>query len=359
VISQLFADIAPSIPRNPKRIGFLGFDGVSAIQLFGPQEAFAAARNPNETTNCRSCYETVIIGLADRTFTTDSGVMVKAQTTAQRAPALDSLVIPGGRILAAPGACTEMAEWIAERSGRVRRIISVGTGIYPLAQSGKLDGRRVTTHWRISPDVATRFPKLCVNDAVSFIRDGPFYTCGGGNAPVELALALMEEDFGARVALSVARELVMRLRSSGIDDLSLDSSHYQCGPTDRMAELPAYILSHMHSNLRVEVLAERASLSLSHFKRLFKHIFKTTPADFVEQLRLTEARRQLLIPRNTVEIVAAAVGFKSTDGFRRAFARRFGINPIQFRRRLQFRSQDQHRGGMSLQLASHSNCSRP
>jgi transcriptional regulator GlxA family with amidase domain len=214
----------------------------------------------------------------------------------------------------------------------VRRIVSISTGIYPLAQSGLIDGRKVTTHWRFAQDVAKRFPKVRLDPAASFTKDGPFYTCGGGTAAIELTLALIEEDYGARVALSVARELGMRLRPIGNNESHLDPSQFECGPTDRLAELPAWIGAHLNDNLSVDVLAERACICPRHFSRLFKRFFHRTPADFVETLRLNEARRRLLLPRDSVENVAVAVGFKNPDSFRRAFQRRLGVNPATFRK---------------------------
>jgi transcriptional regulator GlxA family with amidase domain len=164
------------------------------------------------------------------------------------------------------------------------------------------------------------------------LKDGPFYTCGGGTASTELALALIGEDYGSRTALSVARELCVRLRPLGDHASTLDFSQFECGPDDRVAELPAWIAAHLNHDLSVEVLAERACLCPRHFSRLFKRTFHATPANFVETIRIDEAQRQLLLTRGSVDGVAAAVGFRDPDSFRRAFERRLGVNPALFRR---------------------------
>jgi transcriptional regulator GlxA family with amidase domain len=124
----------------------------------------------------------------------------------------------------------------------------------------------------------------------------------------------------------------MRLRPIGNNESSLDPSQFECGPADRLAELPAWINAHLGDNLSVDVLAERACICPRHFSRLFKRVFHSTPADFVEMLRLNEARCRLALPRNSVETVAVAVGFKNPDSFRRAFQRRLGLNPATFRK---------------------------
>jgi transcriptional regulator GlxA family with amidase domain len=147
-----------------------------------------------------------------------------------------------------------------------------------------------------------------------------------------MTLALIEEDYGSRLALSVARELVMRLRPPGDNESSLDASQFQCGPIDRLADLPAWISAHLNENLSVDVLSDRTCLCPRHFSRLFRRFFNVTPAAFVEQIRLDEARRLLSHPRNRVENVARAVGFKNAVSFRRAFQRRHGVSPSSYQR---------------------------
>jgi transcriptional regulator GlxA family with amidase domain len=203
-----------------------------------------------------------------------------------------------------------------------------------VAKSGLLDGRKVTTHWRFAQDVTRRFPKLHLDPTCSFIKDGPFYSCGGGTAAIEMTLALIEEDYGSRLALSIARELVMRLRPPGDNENSLDLSQFECGPTDRLADLPAWISAHLGEKLSVETLAKRACLCPRHFSRLFKRFFRASPAAFVEQLRLDEAQRRLRLPRNSIENVARDVGYQSADSFRRAFERRHGVSPLGYKRNL-------------------------
>jgi transcriptional regulator GlxA family with amidase domain len=317
---------------KPLSIAILGFDGVSLLDLTGPFEAFAVARTHAAGGKDRSCYDARIIGVTGKTFASESGPVFKTDDTLLRARHLDSIIVPGGVAVRAGETYRKISEWLTTHAHRIRRIISVCTGIYPLAKSGLLDGRRITTHWRFVQDVARRFPKLHVDPISPFIKDGPFYTCGGGTAAIEMALALIEEDYGSSVALSVARELVARLRPGGDNENSVDLLQFDCGPMDRLADLPAWIGSHLSDNLSVEVLASRVCLCPRHFSRLFKRFFHVTPAAFVEQLRLDEARRLLILPRNSVENVARDVGFKNADSFRRAFERHHGVSPLRYKR---------------------------
>jgi transcriptional regulator GlxA family with amidase domain len=316
-----------------KSIGILGFEGISVADVAGPLEALAAARTDVDGDKIRACYDARLIAVGARTFRSESNLVLTAKETLSQARDLDTVIIPGGIGIREGETRRKVVDWLLAHSARLNRIVSVCTGIYPLAQSGLIDGRKIATHWRFTQDVARRFPKVRVDPSASFLKDGPFYTCGGGNAATELTLALIDEDYGSRVALAVAREVCTRLRPLGDHNETLDPSQFVCGPSDRLAELPAWIAGHLNDNLSVEALAERACLCPRHFSRLFKRVFRSTPANFVETLRIDEARRQLLQARVSVESVAAAVGFKDSDSFRRAFERRLGVNPGAFRKR--------------------------
>ncbi|PYS96994.1 MAG: AraC family transcriptional regulator, partial [Acidobacteria bacterium] len=256
------------------------------------------------------------------------------------------LIIPGGRGVRLDAEINaKVAAWIESRARRIRRIASVCTGIFALAPTGLLDGRRVTTHWRFARELAERFPKLNVDPNALFLKDGAFYTSAGITAGIDLTLALIEEDYGPRVALSVARELVVYLKRPGGQEQYSEPLQFQTQSTDRFADLAAWMVGHLHQDLSVEALAERACLCPRHFSRRFKDAFGTTPAAFVEDLRLGEARQRLATPGQSVESVARSVGFRSADSFRRAFERRFGITPGGYRSRFQFQTTPPKRGG--------------
>jgi transcriptional regulator GlxA family with amidase domain len=341
-----FAKLSPE--RTPKVIGLLGYDGVAALDLTGPLEALTSARYPGEEA---PCYKPVIVGLASKSFTSESGLQFKADVSSDSTCPCDTIIIPGGRGLLQLETRQRAASWLLAQAAHTRRIASVSTGIYALAQSGLVDGRQVTTHWRFSRDVAQRFPKLRLSRSVAFLKDERFYSSAGGNAGIEMTLSLIQEDYGGEVARGVARELVMRLRPPGIAGDDFEPAIYQCDPTERVAELPAWILSHLHEKMTVDALAERSCLCPRHFSRVFKQVFECTPADFVEELRLSEARRRLIGWRTTVESVAESVGFKSSDAFRRAFERRVGVTPTAFRR--------QANGAPSAKVVRHHRSSLP
>jgi transcriptional regulator GlxA family with amidase domain len=314
------------------RIGVLGFEGVTALDLVGPAEAFATARIDDGNGTLRPAYEVVVLGVTTRPFTAESGVVFKPHRGLDRKVELDTLIVPGGCGLRNARINTRVTSWLRANAPRFRRVASVCTGIYGLAATGLLDGRRATTHWRFVRDVAEKFPEVSFDANALFLKDGPFYTSAGVTAGIDLALALIEEDHGAPVALAVARELVVYLKRPGGQEQFSEPLQFQVESTDKLAEIAGWIRGHLRHDLSVEVLAERACLCPRQFTRRFTRLFQRTPAAFVEDLRLAEAQKRLSLRTTTIDGVAASVGFRSADAFRRAFERRFGISPTSYRR---------------------------
>jgi transcriptional regulator GlxA family with amidase domain len=315
---------------NPKRIGFLGFEGVTASHVVGPADTFAAAALDDGYGNRIPCYQICNIGLTRESFRTESGFLFKPEETLQTALEMDTIVVPGGRGLQQAEISETIADWILARANRTRRVAAICTGIYALAPTGLLDGREVTTHWRYASDVARRFPNLHVDHRRPLVKDGAFYTSSGLNAAIDLSLALIEEDYGRHVAIATAEEIVMPSISGNGQQKLPKPAAFDSQPTDRFAEMVPWIMRNLNEDLSVNTLARRACMSPSHFNRAFKSVFGSTPAEFVENLRLNEVKRRLSVPKRTLDTVAASVGFADADAFRRAFERRFGANPRSY-----------------------------
>lgn len=321
-------------PRPVRRIGFLLFDGMMALDLVGPMEAFAIANTEHSRANGHPCYELIVIGLRRGDATTVSGLLMKPHVALADCPPLDTLVIPGGEGLRESAGTTALAtRWIKQRAPTTRRIASVCTGIYGLAPTGLIDGRRVTTHWRYAGKLAQRFPALRIETDAIHIKDGKFYTSAGITAGIDLALALIEEDLGHAAALQVARELVVYMKRDGGQGQYSEPLQQQTVTTDCIGELAAYIDAHLAGDLTVESLAARHHLSPRQFSRRFRDAFHVTPATYVRAVRLDRAKQLLGAARCNVSRLADMVGFASDDAFRRAFELRFGVAPRDYRRR--------------------------
>src|SRR5262245_30660148 len=180
---------------NPKKVGLIVFERVAASDLTGPAEAFSRA-NISEGNGCQSsCYNVLIVGITAQPCRTECGIVVKPHTDLESAPLLDTVIIPGGSGMRNEKVTNKIAKWLNHRSSTTRRIATLGTGIYPLAATGMLDGRQVATHWRYATDVAQRFPSLRVNANCLFVKDGPFYTSAGSMAGTNLSLSLIKLEY--------------------------------------------------------------------------------------------------------------------------------------------------------------------
>jgi transcriptional regulator GlxA family with amidase domain len=318
---------------KPKLIGILGFDAVSSLDLISTFEVFSAANNFAEN-QFRSSYDPKIVAVKGKCFVSETGVILKARYTLSIARQFDTVIVPGGKGVRSGDTCRTLARWLATHSNTIKRIAAISSGIYPLALSGLLTGRKIATHYRDTQDVSRRFPNVEVSDNAIFIKDGQFYTSAGATAGIDLALSLIEEDYGQRASLAVARELVVYLKRSGSQEQYSEPLRFQTESVSRFSELTTWIHSHLNEDLSIEALAARACLCPRHFSRRFKREVGTSPADFVERLRLDEALRRLCNGDNSVENVGLSVGFKSADAFRRAFERRVGMAPSDYRRHL-------------------------
>jgi len=320
----------------PKRIGLIGFDGVVAIDLAGPADVFTYAEIPMGQNGSTRCYEVIMIGTSLRPFIAESGLVFAPQRSFKNAPPVDTLIVPGGGGLRKPEIANPIAAFVRARAGHTRRIVSICTGLYGLARTGLLAGRNVTTHWHHAQNIARLFPELQVDYNAIFLKDGRFYTSAGATAGIDLSLALVEEDYGPRVALTLARELVVYLKRSGGQEQYSEPLKFQTQSVSRLSDLTTWIIGHLNDDLSLEVLASKACLCPRHFWRRFKTEFGCTPTDFVEKMRLDEARRRLSTSDDSVEHIGLSVGFKSADAFRRAFERGLEINPSDYR--LRFRT---------------------
>ena len=315
-----------------KHIGLLGFDGVAALDLTGVLEAFHIAGGGNwRRPSAR--YATQVIGVSAKPFIAESGLRLMPDVTLGDAPALDTVIVPGGPGLREDKTNAIVAEWLAAHGTKARRVVSVCTGLYGLAASGLIDGRRATTHWYHAADAARRFPKVKIEPDAIYIRDGKFYSSAGMTAGIDLALALIEEDHGPALALSAARQMVVYMKRSGGQLQYSEPLRFQTRAGDRFSELVAHIVGDLSADWSVENMAARTGLSSRQFTRRFRAAFDAPPAVYVERLRLDEARLRLASGREKLAGIAHAVGFSSDDAFRRAFERRFGVTPGAYRSR--------------------------
>jgi transcriptional regulator GlxA family with amidase domain len=318
-------------PSSPiKTIGLLAYDNMQALDLTGPLDVFGAA---NALASGMSPYDLHVIGAHTGTVHAENGLVVLPACSIEDAPPLDTLLIPGGIGSRLGNADPQLLAWLRRQAETARRVVSVCTGAYLLAAAGLLDGRRAATHWQYAEDLARRFPAIHVEPERLFLRDGRFATSGGLTAGIDLALALVEEDLGAATSLAVARYLVMYVTRPGNQTQFSAPLAAQTQATGRMGTLVGWLLAHLKDEITSERMAEQVSMSPRHFRRVFADTFGTSPARFVEHLRLEQACMRLTRGRTSIDRIASSVGFHSADVFRRAFRARYGATPVEYRER--------------------------
>jgi transcriptional regulator GlxA family with amidase domain len=248
---------------------------------------------------------------------------------------LDTLLLASGP-LSHSDLDMDLLQWVIRSSRNVRRLGSICSGAFLLAETGLLDGRRATTHWAYAKDFAARFPKVLLHSDPIWLRDGNIYTSAGVTSGMDLALALVEEDLGTKVALAVARQLVLFLRRPGGQSQFSRLLEAQASTRRPLREVLVWAVENLDKSLSVEDLALHAAMSRRNFTRAFTTELGTSPAHYIERLRIEAARRLLQDSSDNLEEIASACGFSSAELMRRAFLRLTGITPSEYRQR--FRS---------------------
>jgi len=224
-----------------------------------------------------------------------------------------------------------LSTWLRRKATEVHRLGAVCVGAFLLAEAGLLNGRRATAHWRFGRELAARYPGVRVEHDPIWVRDGNIYTSAGISAGIDLALAWVEEDCGAGLAHEAARELVLFLRRPGGQPQLSVSLASQASEMASIRELQIWIADHLEARLSVEDLADRMSMSVRTFERVFTREVGTTPSQYVLQVRVEAARRLLERTEGGLKQVASAAGFGSADVMRRSFVRLLGLTPSRYR----------------------------
>ncbi len=332
-------------PRQPitRRIGVVAFSGSQILDITGPLAVFAEAnRFCRESLNVKqAAYQVELISTeSDRLVDCYCGVNITAQNDFRSVRGkFDTLLIAGGYGVTQAENITGFLPWLRKTSKSARRIGSVCVGAFALAAAGLLDGRRATTHWYYCQQMAERFPAVQIEPDPIFVCDGNVYTSAGVTAGIDLSLALIEEDWGAELALLVARALVVFLRRPGSQSQFSASLSLQASDRTPLRELQAWILNNLSEPLSVEQLAERVGMSPRNFARIFAEQTGVTPARFVTQVRVETARRRLEESSQSVELVAEECGFGSAESMRGAFQRLLRVSPQEYRKRFHLTEQ--------------------
>jgi transcriptional regulator GlxA family with amidase domain len=313
----------------------LVFPGLQVLDATGPLEVFSAANDARPRG--APAYEPLLVARRAGPVASSAGYALVAQRGIGelRGP-LDTLLVAGGTGTAGALGDRALLRWLRRAAPKARRVASVCTGAFLLAEAGLLDVLRVTTHWSAIGLLAERYPRLTVDPDPIYVRAGRISTSAGVTSGMDLALALVEEDLGRETALAVARRLVLFLARPGGQSQFSAQLAGQLAEREPLRELQTWIAEHPRADLSVAALARRVAMSPRNFARVFAREVGATPAEFVERARVECARRALEDGADGLETVAEAAGFGSAETLRRAFLRNLGVGPAAYRSR--FRS---------------------
>jgi len=302
-----------------------------SLDVSGPLDAFLEA---NRHAPGGPLYEVRLVATgARRTIRVGGMSLVADSSIFDDVRSIDTMLMAGTPDYGLAYTSADLHAWLRCRAPKTRRYGSACTGAFFLGAAGLLEEKDATTHWQHAAELAERFPAAKVVPDQIYVQDGALYTSAGVTAGIDLALKLIEDDHGRDLALTVARRLVVFLKRPG--GQSQFSAHLaaQIADEGKIRSLQHWILDHLSHDLTLDSLASRVAMSVRNFTRVFQAETDTTPADFVEMARVDAARRLLEESGTALQRVASRCGFASADTMRRAFLRRIGTGPSDYRER--------------------------
>jgi len=338
---------------STRRVGIVAFPGSQILDVAGPLAVFTEADQicRNYFNARQAAYQVELISTeSDRLVDCYCGVNLTARTDFRGVDGkFDTLLVAGGYGVLQAEKVADFLPWLRKMSKKTRRIGSVCSGSFALAAAGLLDGKRATTHWYCCQPFAERFPGVEFDPNPIFIRDGNVYTSAGVTTGIDLSLALVEEDWGAELALLVSRALVVFLRRPGSQAQFSASLSLQTSDRTPLRELQAWLLDNLREPLTVEQLAVQAGMSPRNFARVFTAQIGATPARFLMRIRVEAARRRLEESSQSIELIAEECGFGSAESMRSAFQRLLRVSPQEYRKRFHLAEQGEQNDESSAQ----------
>jgi transcriptional regulator GlxA family with amidase domain len=320
-----------------RTVVFLAAPQTQILDVAGPFQVFVRAceLNAKASPAAPPAYRVFLAStVRQKIVQTNCGLGLVASHYYRSVPRkIDTFLVAGGSGLDQAAEDRHLLSWIRRSASGARRFGSVCTGAFLLAAAGLLDGKRVTTHWKWASELAQRSRKITVDPDPIFVRDGNMYTTAGITAGMDLALALVEEDLGTRIALQVAREMVLYLRRPGGQSQFSAALALQASDAKPIRDLHTWVTNNLNADLSVNVLARRAAMSPRSFARNFVAQLHTTPARYVERLRIEMARQRLEQTNDKVDKVARDCGLGTAETMRRAFLRTLRVTPTDYRAR--------------------------
>ena len=324
--------------RSTRLVVLVAGAGTQILDIAGPAEVFSRCERilREERPTDVPAYRLLLLStdLRRSSIPTTADITLTGHgryNSLREAP--DTLLVAGGAQVEELELDANFLSWLSRWGKRARRVGAICTGAFALAGAGLLAGRRCTTHWAYVKRLTERFPDVTVDPDPIWVRDGNVVTSAGVTAGMDLALALVEEDHGAQMALRIARELVLYLRRPGTQSQFSAPLSAQLADRQPIRELQLWMPGNLTADLRAEALALRAGMSQRNFARVFRNETGMTPAQYVERLRVEAACLRLADSTQGVQRIAPQCGFHSPEVMRRTMLRVIRVTPDDYRAR--------------------------
>ncbi|WP_020559679.1 GlxA family transcriptional regulator [Thiofilum flexile] len=319
-------------------IALLAYDQANAVDVFGPLQVFASASTillERLKLRTEPAYRTRVLSIDSTEVRLATGTRIHCDglLTDLGTELPDTLLIVGGDPAPQLAQNIELITHLGQLLPDLPRVGSVCSGAFLLAATGCLNGRRATTHWRRYELFRERFPQVELMIDAIHTEDDHYHCSAGVTAGMDLALRLVEDDFGRKVALETAREMVMFYHRPGGQSQYSNLTGLKPAATPALQKVQDWISTHLSQNLEVGILAEQAAMSTRHFSRKFQQEIGLSPARYVTLARLHQARLQLESSPQTLKSIARQCGYPDAEIMRRAFIRELNVSPTEYRQR--------------------------
>jgi transcriptional regulator GlxA family with amidase domain len=331
--------MAATNPHKPKKVALIAYDDVNAVDVFGPLQVFESVNLIRRRLhpNCSDAYQTKIISLGQEQITLATHTKIISDMLLDDLPQFnaDTFMIAGGEASSDIAKSADVLEQLTPIIQQTARVASDCSGALILAATGALNGRKATTHWSRHAEFSKKFPEVKLDIDAVFTQDGKYYCSAGVTSGIDLALHLVQEDYGRRIALEASREMVAFYHRPGGQNQFSDTGNAGTAKTKALINAQHWIKNNLNKPIEVSLLAEQAAMSVRNFSRKFTQEVGIAPSRYIAQVRLNKARLLLEETTHSISRIADQCGYSNSEILRRLFIRELNVSPSEYRKRFQ------------------------
>ena len=314
------------------QVDFLMFEGVLGLDIAGPLEVFHTVNRVFQKNGIKNKgYSFRFLSESDEKIKFNSGLQTITDVKLKNSNRTDIFVIPGGDQVNFLQKNSVFLKELKSKAAKSKKLMCVCEGSFLAASAELLKNKKATTHWISVDRLEKEFPEIKVDKEATYVKDKNIYTSAGVTAGIDLALAIVEEDFGFDIAVEVSRLLVIYYKRPGAQSQFSQSLKNQIDAGEQFSELNKWLIKNLHLQIKVDDMAEFVNMSSRNFARIFKEKTNSTPMKYLESIRLEKAREEIISGNKSFSQIAEDCGFIREERLRKAFMRKFSLTPSQYK----------------------------